>query len=114
MAFVAITAINAFMGDTSTNKGLMSKGLASNPDLKPQFSSNTKFADVMGALRTCLLTHAFASLHELCRARLLAVSQVRCSGSAAAAVPEPCCRAHPAPVQAWTRPRLSWRRLWST
>jgi hypothetical protein len=48
MAFVAITAINAYMGDMPS-KGLMSKGLASNPDLKPQLSSSTKFADVMGA-----------------------------------------------------------------
>ncbi|KAJ9515052.1 hypothetical protein QJQ45_012578 [Haematococcus lacustris] len=44
--FIFVTCLGALMDD----KGLMGKGLMnmSSPDLKPQYNSNTKFADVMG------------------------------------------------------------------
>jgi ATP-dependent metalloprotease len=41
--FILVTCLTTLLDD----KGLMGKGL-SNPDLKPQFSSNTKFTDVKG------------------------------------------------------------------
>ncbi len=43
MAFILVTAVGAFLDDKTLSKGFMS-----NPDLKPQFHSNTKFDDVMG------------------------------------------------------------------
>ncbi len=42
--FILVTCLGTLLDD----KGLMSKGFMNNPDLKPQFSSNTKFADVKG------------------------------------------------------------------
>lgn len=43
IAFIVVTAVGAFLDDKS-----LSKGLLNNPDLKPQLSSNTRFADVKG------------------------------------------------------------------
>jgi ATP-dependent metalloprotease len=45
VAFILVTAVGAFLDDKSG----LGKSLMSNPDLKPQFNSSTKFADVMGA-----------------------------------------------------------------
>lgn len=42
-AFIIVTCLSTLLDD----KGL-AKGLMSNPELKPQHNSNTKFADVMG------------------------------------------------------------------
>jgi ATP-dependent metalloprotease len=42
--FILVTCLSTLLDD----KGLMGKGLMSNPDLKPQFASNTKFDDVKG------------------------------------------------------------------
>ncbi|KAI8474590.1 MAG: peptidase family M41-domain-containing protein [Monoraphidium minutum] len=43
LAFILVTAVGAFLDEKSLTKGMMS-----NPDLKPQLESNTKFADVKG------------------------------------------------------------------
>jgi ATP-dependent metalloprotease len=48
LAFILVTAGSALIEDRSLSKGFASKGLSSNPDLKPQFANNTKFSDVMG------------------------------------------------------------------
>ncbi len=43
MAFILVSAIGALVDDKALGKGLLS-----NPDLKPQFNSTTRFADVKG------------------------------------------------------------------
>eukprot|EP00879_Flechtneria_rotunda_P009716 GHRR01010165.1.p1 GENE.GHRR01010165.1~~GHRR01010165.1.p1 ORF type:complete len:675 (+),score=212.01 GHRR01010165.1:264-2288(+) len=43
LAFILVTAVGAFLDEKT-----LSKGLLNNPDMKPQFDSSTKFADVKG------------------------------------------------------------------
>jgi hypothetical protein len=113
VAFILVTAVGAFMDDKTLGKGFMS-----NPDLKPQFSSNTKFADVMGA-PACAFVACPPARQLVLAASWPAGRQVQCRqgewstwpGSLQLLMPV-VCRAHQ--TKAWTRPRLSWRRLSST
>ncbi|KAF8056381.1 FTSH5 [Scenedesmus sp. PABB004] len=43
LAFILVTAVGAFLDEKALGKGLLN-----NPDMKPQFDSSTKFADVKG------------------------------------------------------------------